>query len=84
MRRLNELIRLQTEMSAERNRMDEGKEFDILLERTAKRNPNQLMGRTEQNKVVVFNREDAHIGQFAKVKILSASSATLHGELVKE
>ena len=47
-RRLNELIRLQTEMSAERNRMDEGKEFDILPERTAKRNPNQLMGRTEQ------------------------------------
>mgnify|MGYP004710155933 FL=1 len=83
-RRLNELIALQNTLSLENNQKCIGKVFDILIEGTSKRSREQLFGRTEQNKVVVFNREDAHIGQFAKVKILSASSATLHGELVKE
>ena len=81
-RRLNELIRLQTEMSAERNRMDEGKEFDILLERTAKRNPNQLMGRTEQNKAVVIERGQHRIGETIRVRITGSTSATLFGEVL--
>lgn len=81
-RRLNELIRLQTEMSAERNRMDEGKEFDILLERTAKRNPNQLMGRTEQNKAVVIDRGQHRIGETVRVRITGSTSATLFGEVL--
>lgn len=81
-RRLNELIRLQTEMSAERNRMDEGKEFDILLERTAKRNPNQLMGRTEQNKAVVIDRGQHRIGETIRVRITGSTSATLFGEVL--
>lgn len=81
-RRLNELIRLQTEMSAERNRMDEGKEFDILLERTAKRNHNQLMGRTEQNKAVVIDRGQHRIGETVRVRITGSTSATLFGEVL--
>lgn len=81
-RRLNELIRLQTEVSAERNRMDEGKEFDILLERTAKRNPNQLMGRTEQNKAVVIDRGQHRIGETVRVRITGSTSATLFGEVL--
>lgn len=81
-RRLNELIRLQTEMSAERNRMDEGKEFEILLERTAKRNPNQLMGRTEQNKAVVIDRGQHRIGETVRVRITGSTSATLFGEVL--
>ncbi len=83
-RRLNELIALQNELSAENNQKCIGKTFNILIEGVSKRSREQLFGRTEQNKVVVFDRQKAHIGQFAKVRILSASSATLHGELVEE
>ena len=79
-RRLNELIRLQTEISAERNRLDEGKEFEVLLERTAKRNPKQLMGRTEQNKAVIIDRQQHHIGDTIRVRITGSTSATLFGE----
>ena len=79
-RRLNELIRLQTEISAERNRLDEGKEFEVLLERTAKRNPKQLMGRTEQNKAVIIDRQQHRIGDTIRVRITGSTSATLFGE----
>ena len=79
-RRLNELIRLQTEISAQRNRLDEGKEFEILLERSAKRNPNQLMGRTAQNKAVIIDRGQHRIGETIRVRITGSTSATLFGE----
>lgn len=78
--RLNELIRLQTEISAERNKQDEGKEFEILIERFAKRSREQLMGRTEQNKAVVIAKGNHHIGERVKVRITGSSSATLIGE----
>ena len=81
-RRLNELIHLQTEISAERNRMDVGKEFEILLERAAKRNPNQLMGRTEQNKAVVIDRGQHRMGETLRVRITGSTSATLFGEVL--
>lgn len=80
--RLNELIHLQTEISAQRNKEDEGKEFDILLERTSKRDPNQLMGRTEQNKAVVIDRGGHHIGETVRVRITGSTSATLFGEVI--
>lgn len=79
-RRLNELIHLQTQISAERNKEDEGKEFDILLERFSKRSRNQLMGRTEQNKAVIIPKGNHHIGETVRVKITGSSSATLFGE----
>ena len=81
-RRLNELISLQTQISAERNKEDEGKEFDILIERFSKRSHDQLMGRTPQNKAVVIPKENHHIGETVRVRITGSSSATLMGELL--
>ena len=82
-RRLNELIKLQTEISAAQNKKDEGKEFDVLIERFSKRSREQLMGRTEQNKAVIIPRGKHHIGQTVRVRITSSSSATLIGEVVE-
>jgi tRNA-2-methylthio-N6-dimethylallyladenosine synthase len=80
-RRLNELIALQTEISAERNKMDEGKTFEVLVEGFSKRSREQLCGRTEQNKMVVFPKGEHHIGEKVMVKITGSTSATLLGEL---
>ena len=82
-RRLNELIALQTEISAQQNKKDEGKEFDVLVESHSKRSREQLCGRTEQNKMVVFDKGCHHIGETVRVKITGSTSATLFGE-VKE
>jgi tRNA-2-methylthio-N6-dimethylallyladenosine synthase len=81
-RRLNELIALQTEISAQQNKKDEGKEFDVLVEGFSKRSRSQLCGRTEQNKMVVFDKESHHIGETVRVKIVNSTSATLFGEEV--
>ena len=79
-RRLNELIALQTEISAQQNKKDEGKEFDVLVEGFSKRSREQLCGRTEQNKMVVFNKGNHHIGETVRVRITGSTSATLVGE----
>lgn len=79
-RRLNELIALQTEMSALQNKKDEGKKFDVLVEGFSKRSREQLCGRTEQNKMVVFPKAGHHIGETVRVKITGSTSATLLGE----
>ena len=81
-RRLNELIHLQTEMSAVANKRDEGKEFDVLVEGFSKRSREQLCGRTDQNKMVVFNKGNHHIGETVRVRITGSTSATLLGEEV--
>ena len=81
-RRLNELIALQTEMSAQRNKLDEGKEFDVLVEGFSKRSREQLCGRTEQNKMVVFDKGNHHIGETVRVRITGSTSATLLGEAI--
>ncbi len=81
-RRLNELIALQTEISAERNRMDEGRTFDVLVEGFSKRSRQQLCGRTSQNKMVVFDKGNHHIGETVSVRITGSTSATLLGELI--
>ena len=83
-RRLNEMIALQTEISAQQNKKDEGKEFDVLLEAFSKRSREQLMGRTEQNKAVVVNKGSHHIGETVRVKITGSTSATLLGEIVEK
>ena len=82
-KRLNEMIHLQTEISAEANKRDEGKVFDVLVEGFSKRSREQLCGRTEQNKMVVFDKGGHHIGETVKVRITGSSSATLLGEEVK-
>jgi len=81
-RRLNELIALQTEMSAIANKRDEGKEFDVLIENFSKRSREQLCGRTEQGKMVVFDKGTHHIGEIVRVRITGSTSATLFGECV--
>ncbi len=82
-RRLEELIALQNELSLASNTACIGKEYDVLIEGTSKRSREQLFGRTEQGKVVVFDRKGHHTGQTVRVRITSASSATLKGELVE-
>ena len=81
--RLNELISLQTEVSAEQNRKDIGKTFEVLVEGYSKRSRQQLMGRTEQNKAVVFDKGTYHIGDRVMVKITDATSATLLGTIAE-
>lgn len=82
-RRLNEIIALQNELSAEGNRRDVGKEFEILVEGESKRSSEQLCGRTSQNKMVVFDRGDHKAGDYVRVRITGSSSATLLGEEIK-
>lgn len=82
--RLNEIIALQTRMSAISNERDINKTFEVLVEGFSKRSAEQLFGRTSQNKVVVFPKGNHKIGDFVKVKVLSSTSATLIGEEVLE
>lgn len=82
-RRLNEIIALQNELSVESNRRDVGKKFTILVEGESKRSPEQLCGRTSQNKMVVFDRGDHKAGDYVRVRITGSSSATLFGEEIK-
>ena len=81
-RRLNEMIRLQTELSAEQYKKDEGKVFEVLVEGYSKRSRQQMCGRTSQNKMVVFDKRDEHVGDIVKVRITSSTSATLMGERI--
>lgn len=78
--RLNRMIALQNELSAESYRRDIGKTFEVLVEGTSKRSREQLFGRNEQNKVIVFPRGNHHIGDRVMVTVESASSATLIGK----
>ncbi|MBP1531181.1 MAG: tRNA (N6-isopentenyl adenosine(37)-C2)-methylthiotransferase MiaB [Bacteroidaceae bacterium] len=78
-RRLEELIALQNQLSAESNQRCVGREFDVLLEGVSKRSREQLYGRTEQNKVVIIDRQGHHIGDTVRVRITESSSATLKG-----
>lgn len=80
--RLNRMIALQNELSAESNRRDVGKTFDVLVEGVSKRSKEQMVGRTAQNKTCVFPRGDFRIGDIARVRVTGSSSATLLCELV--
>ncbi len=79
-RRLNELIAVQTELSAISNRCDEGTQVEVLVEGYSKRSREQLCGRTEQNKMVVFDRNSHHVGDKVMLTITSSTSATLFGK----
>ena len=80
--RLNRMIALQNELSLESNRRDIGREFDVLVEGVSKRSKEEMVGRTETNKTVVFPRGNARVGETVKVKVRDASSATLLADLV--
>lgn len=80
--RLNRMIALQNELSRESNARDVGKTFEVLVEGMSKRSREQFVGRTPQNKTVVFPRGDYRVGDTVKVKVTDSSSATLIAELV--
>ncbi len=82
-RRLQGMIDLQNQLSEESNKRDIGKVFEVLIEGFSKRSREQLFGRTSQNKVVIFDKKNYRVGQFIKVKINRASSATLFGDPVE-
>lgn len=84
MRRLEELIALQNQLSLESNQRAVGQTFEVLIEGTSKRSREQLFGRTGQNKVVIFDRGDLRPGQYVTVRITEATSATLKGEVVEK
>ena len=84
MRRLNEIIALQQELSAANNKECIGNTYEVLVEGLSKRSKEQFYGRTEQNRTVVFDRRNYKIGDFVKVKITSSTAATLLGEPVEE
>ncbi len=81
--RLNEIIALQNRLSLESNRRDVGKCFEVLIDGLSKRDPGQFCGRASNNKVCVFTAPSLHIGDYATVRVISCTSATLLGELVQ-
>lgn len=81
-RRLQELIDLQIGWSLESNRKDIGKTFEVLVEGVSKKSPDEMFGRSSQNKVIVFPSTSTRIGEFVQVKVKDCTSATLIGELV--
>lgn len=82
LRRLQEMIDLQMELSLESNKKDIGKEFEVLVEGYSKRSKQQLSGRTSQNKVVLFENQGQKVGDLVRVKIKDASAITLFGDII--
>ena len=82
-RRLNEIIALQTQLSLESNQREVGKVVEVLVEGFSKRSKDDMYGRTSQYKTVVFPREGRHVGELVKVEITEASAATLKGKIAK-
>jgi tRNA-2-methylthio-N6-dimethylallyladenosine synthase len=81
-RRLEEVIRLQNQLSYQHNLRDIGKTFKVLVEKVSKRSQEELAGRNSQNKMIVFPKGDAKIGDYVYVKVTDCTQATLKGELV--
>lgn len=80
--RLNRMIAVQNELSLASHRAEIGREVEVLVEGVAKRSREQMVGRTPQNKTVVFPRGNFRVGQTARVKVVDATSATLIAELI--
>ena len=83
-RRLNEIIALQNQLSLESNQREIGKTVEVLVEGFSKRSHDDMYGRTEQYKTVVFPRTDQKIGDLVQVQVLEASAATLRGKIVEK
>ena len=81
-RRLNEIIAVQNELSRKKNAEDVGKTYEVLIDGVSKKDEGEWKGRSSQNKTVVFPAQNVKLGDFVKVKIVSSSSATLRGEVV--
>lgn len=81
--RLQQIIELQNKMAAESNQADINKTFEVLVEGTSKKSDAMLFGRTSQNKVVVFPKQEFKVGDFVQVKITDCTSATLIGDIAE-
>jgi tRNA-2-methylthio-N6-dimethylallyladenosine synthase len=79
-RRLSEIIERQTDIALERNRAEIGRVHTVLVEGRSKRSTEQLCGRTDTNKMVVFDRKDIQKGDYVQVRITDCTSATLMAE----
>ncbi|HOR41239.1 MAG TPA: tRNA (N6-isopentenyl adenosine(37)-C2)-methylthiotransferase MiaB [Paludibacteraceae bacterium] len=79
--RLQEVVDLQNKLSKESNQKDLGKIVEVLIEGYSKKSRNQLFGKSSENKVVVFNKENKKIGEYTKIRIKDATVATLLGEI---
>lgn len=82
-RRLNEIIALQNQLSLESNQKDLGKTFEVLVEGYSKRSREKMCGRTQQNKMIVFPKGNTKPGDFVMVRVLEATSATMLGEIAE-
>jgi tRNA-2-methylthio-N6-dimethylallyladenosine synthase len=82
-KRLEEIIALQQNLSLASYKNDIGKIFEVLIEGTSKRSKRQMFGRTEQNKVVVFDAENNVPGSYINVEITDCTAATLIGKILK-
>jgi len=82
-KRLQEIIGLQQALSLQSNKHDIGKAFTVLAEGVSKKSSEELFGRNEQNKVIVFPKGNFNPGDYVKVKVTNCSSATLKGELTE-
>lgn len=80
--RLEEIIEIQNASSLKRNKVSVGQTFEVLVEGVSKKSDKELFGRNSQNAVVVFERGEVEVGQYATVKVTDCTSATLKGELV--
>lgn len=83
-RRLNEIIALQGELSAESNKRDIGKTFEVLVEGVSKRSKEDFCGRTQQNKMAVFPRGNYKVGDLVRVKVRDTTLATLLCDLAED
>ena len=81
-RRLTEVIQLQSSIALQNNQAEIGKVHTVLVEGNSRRSADQLRGRTDTNKMVVFDRQQYAKGQYAKVQITGCTSATLLGKAV--
>ena len=81
-KRLEDVIKMQHDLSFESNKIDLGKTFEVLIEGTSKRSAEKLYGRSSQSKVVVFPKGDHQKGDYVHVKITDCTSGTLIGEVV--
>jgi len=82
-RRLSEIVELQRNHSLEANQAYVGQTFEVLVEKLSKRNDQELAGRTSQNTVVVFPKENYKVGDYVKVKVDNCTGGTLLGKAVK-
>ena len=82
-RRLNEIIALQVELSHESNKRDIGKTFEVLVEGYSKRSREQFCGRSSQNKMIVFPKSGHKIGDLVMVRVTEVTAATLIGEIIE-